>query len=502
MWRNVRLCALIIVLFFGFASAQLFADGLFVQSPLYPNDVDYSYSVQLGLSSRSLEIPSNPVLLALGDVSYPVTPGDSFKLVYSDGKSYITLSLQADSVCKVSIPSIGSIDAKGLTFSEFKSKVEDLVSTYYPYSSPQLTLVGCGLFSVKVSGEVYYTTQVTAWGLSRLSDLAYLADNYASTREVQITFSNGETKSYDLYKALKKGDSSQNPLLEPGCEVKFLKAEKTVSVSGAVKKEGVYQTLEAETLGTLIDNYCEGLFNYADTSSITVTNYVEGSYSAVTLATNWADYELKDGDVISVGSSNQAMPYVTITGAITASSAGTISSSIANKVLYSFVPGETVQQLIRSISDMLVASSDTDNIYIIRDGQKISVSGQDTLTLDGKGDVELQQGDTVVIPFSQLFVTVNGAVNNPGNYAYVPDRTIEYYINLAGGYSSNARTDKQVDVFDKDGNRVKKAETVDAQSTITVVKSTFSTDLALTISILSIVTSVLTIITGVTNLVK
>lgn len=96
----------------------------------------------------------------------------------------------------------------------------------------------------------------------------------------------------------------------------------------------------------MIDNYCEGLFNYADTSSITVTNYVEGSYSAVTLATNWADYELKDGDVISVGSSNQAMPYVTITGAITASSAGTISSSIANKVLYSFVPGELFNNLL------------------------------------------------------------------------------------------------------------------------------------------------------------
>ncbi len=502
MGRNLRLCALIIVLILGLASAQVFADGLFVQSPLYPNDVDYSYSAQLGLSSTSLEIPSSPVLLALGDVSYPVTPGDSFKLVYSDGKNYITLSLQADSVCKVSIPSIGSIDAKSLTFSEFKTKVEDLVSTYYPYSSPQLTLTGCGLFSVKVSGEVYYTTQVTAWGLSRLSDLAYLADNYASTREVQISFSNGETKSYDLYKALKKGDLSQNPLLEPGCEVKFLKAEKTVSVSGAVKKEGVYQTLEGETLGTLVNNYCEGLFNYADTNSITVTNYVDGSYSAVTLSTNWEEYEIKDGDVISFGSSNQAMPYVTITGAITASSAGSISSSIANKVLYSFVPGETVQQLIRNISNMLVASSDTDEIYVIRDGQKISVSGQDTLTSDGKGDIELQQGDTVVIPFSQLFVTVNGAVNNPGNYAYVPDRTIEYYINLAGGYSSNARTDKQVDVFDKDGNRVKKVETVDAQSTITVVKSTFSTDLALTVSILSIVTSVLTIITGITNLVK
>lgn len=502
MGRDKRLCALIIILILGFATAQVFADGLFVQSPLYPNDVDSSYVSQLGLSNTALEIPSTPVLLALGDVTYPVTPGDSFQLVYSDGKNYITLSLQADSLCKVSIPSIGTIDAKGLTFSQFKTKVEDLVSTYYPYSSPQLTLVGCGLFSVKVSGQVLYSTQVTAWGLSRLSDLAYLADDYASTREVQITFSNGQTKSYDLYKALRKGASDQNPLLEPGCEVTFLKAEKTVSVSGAVKKEGVYQTLSGETLGSLITNYCDGLFNYADTSSITVTNYVDGSYNAFTLASNWADYELKDGDAISVGSSSQAMPYVTITGAVSAKGEASISTSLANKVLYSFVPGETVQQLIKNISSMLMPSSNTDDIYIIRDGKKISVNGEEVLTSNGKGDLELVQGDTVVIPFSQLFVTVNGAVNNPGNYAYVPDRSIEYYINLAGGYSSNARSDKQVEVFDKDGNRVKKVQTVDAQSTITVVRDTFSTDVSTAYSVILLLSTTLTLVTNIITLFK
>ena len=501
MGKYRRVCALVIFLMVSL-TAQVFADGLFVQSPQYPNDVNYSYTTQLGLSSTALEIPSNPVLLALGDVTYPVTPGDAFKLVYSNGQNYITLSLQADSLCKVAIPSIGTIDAKGLTFTEFKNQVEEMVSTYYPYSSPQLTLEGCGLFSVKVSGEVLYATQVTAWGLSRLSDLAYLADDYASTRKVQITFSDGQARTYDLYLAVKKGASDQNPLLEPGCEVKFLKAEKTVSISGAVKKEGVYQTLEKENLGDLINNYCDGLFNYADTSSIMVSNYVDGAYKAETLAENWAEYELKDGDVISVAASSQAMPYVTITGAISAKGDGSISTSMANKVLYNFVPGETVQQLIRSISDMLLASSDTDGIYIIRDDQKITVNGQEALTSDEKGNVELKQGDTIVIPFSQLFVTVNGAVNNPGNYAYVPDRTIEYYINLAGGYSSNARSDKQVNVFDKDGNRLKKVEVVDAQSTITVVKSTFQSDITLTVSILSIVTSVLTIITGVMNLTK
>lgn len=502
MERNWRLCTLSILLILVLACAQVFADGLFVQSPLYPNTVDYSYSSQLGLYNTVLEIPSNSVLLALGDVSYPVTPGDSFTLVYSDGKNYITLNLQADSLCNVSIPSIGAIDAKGMTFSEFKINVEKLVSTYYPYSSPQLTLVGCGLFSVKVSGEVFYSTQVTAWGLSRLSDLAYLADNYASTRKVQITYSDGKTEVYDLYKALRKGDGEQNPLLKPGCEVEFLKTEKIVSVSGAVKKEGVYQTLQGETLGTLIDNYCDGLLNYADISSITVTNFDGGSYNAFTLGSNWSEYELKDGDSISVGSSNQAMPYVTITGAISTNGDSSISTSLANKVLYSFVPGETVQQLIKNIASMLAASSDTDSIYIIRDGNRINVNGEELLTSDGKGDIELCQGDVVVIPFSQLFVTVNGAVNNPGNYAYVPDRTVDYYINLAGGYSSDARTDKQVDVFDKDGKRVKNVQNVDAQSTITVARSTFQNDISLALSVLSLVTSIWTIITGITNLVR
>lgn len=494
-----RLCVLIIVVLV-FGCAQLFADSLFVQSPLYPDNVDYSYSSQLGLSSTTLTIPDNPVLLALGDTSYPVTPGDTFKLVYSDGKSYITLSLQADSLCKVAIPSIGNIDAQGLTFTEFKTKVEELVSTYYPYSSPQLTLVGCGLFSVRVSGEVFYTTQVTAWGLSRLSDLAYLADDFASTREVQVTYSDGTTKTYDLYKAIKKGDAEENPLLQPGCEVTFLTAETTVSITGAVKKEGVYQTQENETLGDLIDNYCDGLLNNADSTSITVSNYVDGVYTAKTLSEDWESYVLSDRDSISVGSTNQAMPYVTITGAISAKGDGSISTSSANKVMYSFVPGETAQQLIRNISGMLLASSDTDGIYIIRDNEKIKVSGEEALTTDSKGDVVLQQGDTVVVPFAQLYVTVNGAVTNPGTYAYVPNMSVEYYISLAGGYSSAARVDKKTNVFDQDGNIQKSVKVVESGSTITVVRSTFQNDLALTTSILALVTSVLTIIASVQNL--
>ena len=48
-------------------------------------------------------------------------------------------------------------------------------------------------------------------------------------------------------------------------------------------------------------------------------------------------------------------------------------------------------------------------------------------------DFELEENDILRIPFKQLFVIVSVAVNQPGKYPYIPDRTYDYYVNLAGG---------------------------------------------------------------------
>ncbi len=488
----MRKTTILLVVLALLVAQSAFAVGNTVQSPLSAENAEYTYASQLGIEAASMEIPEESVLLAVGSADYPVTPGDKYMLSYYDGKTLSTLNLQADTECFVSIPSFGTVEAAGMSFMEFKKHVEDMVSTYYPYSSPQLTLVSCGLFNVRVSGAVKYSQYVTAWGLSRLSDLAPYANDYASTRAVKVIYSNGTEKTYDLLKALRSGSLTDNPLLTPGCEVIFTEAESIVSISGAVKRPGVYQPLAGESLNDMVTKYCGGFLVSADKGSISVTRYSDGEFVAQSMDEAEAKaYVPSDGDSIAVAYNTQSLPYITITGAITQSDDLENALASANKVTYRFVPGETALQLVRNISYMLTSTSDTAAMYILRNGEKIPVDASSALSSNDKGDVVLQQGDTVVIPFSQLTVTVLGAVVSPGTFSYVPDRSAEYYINLAKGFNSDAT--QRYKVLDRNGNKVKD-DVVPADSTIVVDKSNLTTNIALVASVLSIVSTVLTIV--------
>ena len=56
---------------------------------------------------------------------------------------------------------------------------------------------------------------------------------------------------------------------------------------------------------------------------------------------------------------------------------------------------------------------------------------------DFSSDMPLEQADVVLVPFRQFFVSVAGAVNLPARYPFVPDRTWEYYVSLAGGFNED-----------------------------------------------------------------
>ena len=479
--RAVLVSAVLIALVMPLA----FADGLFLQSPQYSQTGGYSYGSQLGLpdliaDTTNTNVPLDAVLRAIGDSEYPVTPGDTFALAYSDGKSLITLELQADNDCKVTIPSIEVIDADGMTFKEFKAEVEETISKYYPYSSPQLMLTGCGIFSLKITGEVAYTRYVTAWGLSRLSDLAYYAGEYASTRKVEITYRDGSRKTCDLFNAMRNGSDEDNPLLAPGCEVRFLKADTIVSLDGAVGKAGVYQPLKGESLYDLIQVYGGGLLSSADSQSIMVSNYVEGSYVARYLSLGEAkSYIPVNGDVVKVVYSAQKDQHVSITGAV-ASTGDTESLSMANSIDYSFTEGETAEHLLSDISTLVLSTGDVSSAYVLRDGKKLALS------------TVLKAGDNIIIPFSRQTVTVTGYVNNPGTFAYVPDMTADYYIALAGGFS--ASSSGRVKVTSASGAKAD-AGNVPSGATVYARNNNFTTGLTITATVVGLITDILIMIT-------
>lgn len=459
-----------------------------------PQDIEYEQLVQIRLAQ------------ARGSYDYPVTTGDSYTLRYIYNNQTVSVPVTVSHDNEISIPNVGTFDRAGKTFIELKSEIEAAVSSRYPYSNPVLSISSTGVFQVRVSGLVRSSsTYVDAWGLSRLSDLAEYASDSASTRDVTVISHDGNEAHYDLYKALKQGDESQNPLLRPGDTVIFNPRSVTVLLNGRVLRSGTYQLLEEDlSIWTLIEDYALGGMNDADFEHVSVSRYVDGHVENFTVASG-EDFTLMDGDSVSVPSLTPQTGSVVITGALrstdTTASYGTIQGQVSAQYFYRFAPGETLGEMLQTMSSYFTSSSDLDGAYITRDGKSWPVSLRDVMYGGSPdGDITLRNGDVLTVPFSNQIVTVNGAVNNPGTYAYVPGKDVSYYVNLAGGLTSSAKGLDRYKLFNSYGEKLDKDAVITAETTIEMEISTFERDLGITVSVVGLVATILGIVTSVIEL--
>ena len=79
----------------------------------------------------------------------------------------------------------------------------------------------------------------------------------------------------------------------------------------------------------------------------------------------------------------------------------------------------------------------------------------------------MEADDILVVPFKQFFVTVSGAVKVPGRYAYVPDRTWDYYVSLAGGYNENINSPETIEIKTINGKELSIDDFILPETTIT-----------------------------------
>lgn len=463
--------------------SNLMANDLFVKSDLYPQ-VNQTLCKQLGLQSTGLLIPEDSVSIAMGSFSYPVTPGDVYTITYytpnSSGASYsmVTQNLVVNADYTISFPYLGTINADGMTFIELKQLAESQMKMFYSYLNPQITINRCGTFQVHVYGEVYSAADVTAWSFTRLSDLCYLATNYASSRKIEVLYPDKTVKTFDLLKACLLGDEENNPHLKPGMKIHFCESEKNVFVSGAVKMPGQYQLLKEENLSALMV-FTRGFSYDADKTSVLISSFSNGNYETAKINFNDnPDFKLNNMDTVNVTSFSESFGTITIQGAVA-----------EGRLNYKFVKGESALQVISSIKNSLKSTSDISNIYIERGFLKIPCSAEN--------DVILQDGDTIQIPYLKQTVTVSGAVQKPGTYTYEPGKNAEYYINLSGGYTSDAR-EKTLKVLDNNGNTLNSKNNILPDYTVTVNRRNTNTANNITIGI-SLASFAITLVSSIMN---
>ncbi|MGH4037119.1 MAG: SLBB domain-containing protein [Sphaerochaeta sp.] len=469
-----------------------------IQMTMTDPDVDQnltnqSFNEQLGIVDSIADIDiSTQVIRAMSNSEYPVTPGDIFSLSYKASNELITFNVQVDGNYNLDIPGFDAINVKGFNFFQLKTAVVDLIEQYYPFSTARLYLTSTGNFTVTVKGEVESTTEIPCWGLSRLSDVTGIATKYASSRAIKIVSKDGISHTYDLYAALKEGDLTQNPLLKSGDVVIIPKASRIVTISGEVYRPGTYQLLNGENLNDLIVDYAGGLLTSADKSKLTVSRYNNetGIYDQKKVQFD-SDTEILNQDVVMVESVRKIYDSITVEGAISSAAntntntTATILGAASGKLLYYFVPGEKLSLAVESISSRFTSSSDLKNSYIKRDGKRIDVDLLKLLSGDLSQDMSIMASDELVIPFDQKFVNVQGAVTKASSYAYTPDKTVNYYISLAGGETQYATG--TIKLYDKNGNKLDNDSIVPSESTIVVVKSNFTTNLATTATIVGLI---------------
>lgn len=425
---------------------------------------------------------SGSVQEAMSNPDYRVTAGDVYSLTYAANGTAVSYTIAVDSTYRIRVSNLAVLDVSGKSYLTVKKQVEEIVQKNYPLSGVQFVLLNPATYKIVIKGEVTQTTERSVWALTRLSSVVSgITTPYSSVRDITVTSANGNKKVYDLFKASREGDLSQNPYLRPGDVITINRILRKVTISGSVERPGTYELMKGENLKELIEYYGNGLTELADTRRIELTRSLEtkeGNESGEKIYLNQddfnANYPLECFDVITVYSYKSLKPVMFVEGAIQVNEGVSLESS--TRKIIQFESGTDYAYLIRENNSLFnSAVADTKNAYIIRGEQTIPIN-LDNILYNSSYNTKIlvQANDVLVVPFRQYFVTVAGSVNAPGRFPYIPDRTADYYIGLAGGFDKTQNFANAINIVDINGKKLKSTDIITPETTITAKTNSFT----------------------------
>ncbi|MEL3901241.1 MAG: SLBB domain-containing protein [Treponema phagedenis] len=439
-------------------------------------------------------LPPNPQT-AMSNPDYVVLPGDIYKLAYTIGGTSVEYPVVVDSAYSIRVSNLGIITVRGKTFAAVKKQVETLVSQNYPLSAVQFVLVSPSTFTVTVKGEVKGTGEVSAWALTRASGvIAPFLTSFSSKRNIVITSEDGKIREYDLFKAVRDGDMTQDPYLRPGDIITVPRAERIVHITGAVERPGAYELLHDDTLGNLITRYGGGFLPRVGVNKKQIKIFrITDSEPAVPetfiadFEKDGAGFELKDNDTVSVEGSllGHAQIYLEVAG--------------NRAVPFPFVPGDDAVAFVRKNSSLFTVSGvDTGRAFILRGEQRIPFNLNPILFDSAYTAVLLfEAGDKLIVPNIEQTVIVTGAVLKPGTYPYMPGRTFDYYIALAGGFDDQRNTGSSVTIRDVYGKKLDKNAVIGPDTIINAKSNAFMYNFNMYVPLITVTATVVTAVIAV-----
>lgn len=377
--------------------------------------------------------------------NYVVGPGDVLVIdVY--GYAENTMQLTVSSEGNVRIPNVGPVAVNGLTIEAVQNKIKKQLASIYSSISSGNTQVSVTIGNVK-SINVYITGNVARPGTYTLSSLSTVYNalyacsgptSSGSLRNIKVVRGGKEISTIDLYTFLTNGNLSNNISLQDQDVIHVPAYDIRVSIDGALKRPGVFEMKQGETLKDLL-KYAGGFTENAYQNRITVQRTTEKEKSVADVSSDlYGMFQLQTGDQFIVAEVLDRF-----------SNRVKIFGGVFRPGPYALDSGMTLMDLVKKADGLLEdAYMERATVSRLRDDltpELISFNVRELI--DGKFNLLLKREDEVTIGSvkdleEKKTVSIYGQVLSPGTYPFYENMTVKDLIFLAKGFKEFAETAK------------------------------------------------------------
>ncbi len=388
----------------------------------------------------SLDLPVGP--------DYILGPGDHIAIGLAGGISQ-RFTREVDREGKILLPEAGAIVVAGKTLADAQRLIQQVLTPYYRNLKTDVSLSRVRTVRVYVVGEVQRPGAYDVSSLSTPLNALYAAGGITgrgSLRSIRHLRGEELVREIDLYEFLLYGKRADTERLEPGDTILVPPVGPQVTLTGMVRRPGIYELRKEKNLAEVMD-LAGGVLISGALRQIRVER-IEAHQGRVMLSVNLPDgssaddmrralgsVAVQDGDHVSVA---PILPYSTQTVYL--------EGHVSRPGKYPYRPGMDVGALLRSYRDVLPEPADHAEIIRLEppDYRPKVIAFDLSEVLGGTDPVELQPFDTVRIfgryEIDAPKVSIVGEVLHPGQYPLSEGMTAAALVEMAGGFKRSAYT--------------------------------------------------------------
>ena len=379
--------------------------------------------------------------------NYRLGPGDEVVIdIWGANEDHIRQTISPEG--SIIVSQVGPIYLNGMTIKQANDHIRQAFANKYagiggtnPDSDINVTLGQVRTIQIDIMGEVAVPGTYRLSPFSTIFHALYKAggiNDIGTMRNIHLVRNGQKMVGVDVYEYLFDGKTTGNTRLQEGDVIIVPPYEELVNISGNVKRPMYYELKNGETLKQVID-FAGGFTGDAYVDQVRVTRQAGRENELYNIsASEFADYPLQDGDVVSVG---------TILDRFT--NRVEVKGSVFRPGMFALSPELTTVRDLIAKADGLTEDAYTGRVLLYREGPDLSLEIE-ALDIDGilsgrLPDIELRRNDVLVISSIHDLedrgdVTISGLVARPGDYPYADGVTIEDVILQAGGLLKGAST--------------------------------------------------------------